>query len=87
MKTTPHLHRYLAAARDPRVWQRTLILGLPVGLLQVALNQGDHWLSQHVDATVVAKSCLSPLLSCAIAFLSSAGAAHDHRPSLHDSSA
>jgi hypothetical protein len=62
--------RYLAAIRDPRVWRRTLILGLPVGLLQAALNQGDHWWHHHVDAAVIAKSILSPLLSCSIAFVS-----------------
>lgn len=60
------------AFRDPAVWRRTLLLGLPIGLLQVALNQGDHWLRHQVDAAVVAKSILSPLLSCSIAFTSAA---------------
>jgi hypothetical protein len=62
--------RYVTAARDPLVWRRTLLLGLPVGLLQAALNQGDHWWRHDVDALVVAKSILSPLLSCSIAFVS-----------------
>jgi hypothetical protein len=64
------LRRYAAACRDPVVWRRTLMLGLPVGLLQAALNQGDNWWRHAVDAAVVAKTILSPLLSCSIAFLS-----------------
>jgi hypothetical protein len=48
------------------------VLGLPVGLLQAALNQGDHWWRHEVDGLVLAKSVLSPLLSCSIAFLSAA---------------
>jgi len=59
------------AMRDGSHWRRTLLLGLPIGLLQVALNQGDHWWRHQVDAAVVAKSILSPLLSCSIAFASS----------------
>ncbi len=64
-------NRYLAACRDAQVWRRTLMLGLPVGLLQAALNQGDHWWRHEFGALVVAKSILSPLLSCSIAFASS----------------
>ena len=63
-------NRYLAACRDAQVWRRTLMLGLPVGLLQAALNQGDHWWRHEFGALVIAKSILSPLLSCAIAFVS-----------------
>ncbi len=43
-----------------------------VGLVQVALNQGDHWLRHEVDAAVILKTILSPLLSFAIAFASAA---------------
>jgi hypothetical protein len=57
--------------RNRSLWRRTLLLGLPVGLLQAALNQGDHWWHHHVDALVVTKTILSPLLSCSIAFASS----------------
>ena len=64
--------RLFQAARDRSVWRRTLLLGLPVGLLQAALNQGDHWLHHAVDGTVVLKTILSPLLSCTIAFISAA---------------
>lgn len=58
----------MVAACDLQVWRRTLLLGLPVGLLQAALNQGDRWWHHEVDTLVIAKSILSPLLSCSIAF-------------------
>ena len=57
---------------DPLVWSRTLRIGLPVGLLQVAINQGDAWLAGAVTSGVVAKSLLSPAVSCAIAFFAAA---------------
>lgn len=60
------------ACRQPAVWQRAARLGLVVGLVQVALNQGDHWLRHEVDAAVILKTILSPLLSFAIAFASAA---------------
>lgn len=72
MSRDPKLPRLLAACRDPNVWRRTLVLGLPVGLLQAALNQGDHWWNQEVTPVVVTKTILSPLLSCTIAFISAA---------------
>jgi hypothetical protein len=60
------------ACRQRSVWTRAVKLGLVVGFIQVALNQGDHWLRHEVDAAVVAKTVLSPLLSFAIAFTSAA---------------
>lgn len=66
--------RFTAAWRDRTVWRRTLLLGLPVGLLQAALNQGDHWWHHAIDGVVVLKTILSPLLSCTIVFLSAAAA-------------
>jgi hypothetical protein len=65
--------RCRAAARDPRTWRQALLIGLPVGLLQAALNQGDHWWRHEIDALVVAKTILSPLLSCSIVFVSTIG--------------
>lgn len=79
--TLPLRVRLAAAARDPRVWRRTLALGLPVGCLQAGLNQGDHWWHHAVDGTVVLKTILSPLLSCAIAFLSAAATHVSSEPS------
>lgn len=66
--------RFAAASRDPQIWRRTLLLGLPVGLLQATLNQGDHWWRHAIDSVVVLKTILSPLISCAIVFISSAAA-------------
>jgi hypothetical protein len=67
---TTRRQQYFAACRDPQVWRRTLLLGLPVGFLQAALNQGDHWLQHRVDGVVILKTILCPFLSCAIALVS-----------------
>jgi hypothetical protein len=71
--TTPAKTRsaYWRACRDRSVWLRAAKLGFVVGVIQVALNQGDHWLRHEVNALIVIKSILSPLLSFAIAFASS----------------
>lgn len=65
------------ACRDSAVWSRTLRIGLPVGFVQVAINQGDAWLAGAITAGVIAKSLLSPAVSCAIAF---SAAASTRRP-------
>jgi hypothetical protein len=70
----PALSSFCDACRDSVVWSRTLRIGLPVGLVQVCINQGDAWLAGAVTAGVVAKSLLSPAVSCAIAFSAAAGA-------------
>ena len=62
--------RFWSACRDTTVWGRAAKLGLPVGLAQVALNQGDHWVAGTVTVAVLAKSILSPSLSFLIAFIS-----------------
>lgn len=66
------LSLYWQASRQRAVWRRAALLGLIVGIMQVGLNQGDHWLRHEVDALVIAKTILSPLLSFAIAFASAA---------------
>jgi hypothetical protein len=63
---------YWHALRERAVWARALKLGLVVGLIQVSLNQGDHWLRHEVNAAVVIKTILSPLVSFSIAFVSAA---------------
>ncbi len=68
--TTSSVGLYWQACRQPAVWSRAAKLGLVVGFIQVSLNQGDHWLRHEVDAVIVAKSILSPLLSFGIAFAS-----------------
>ena len=50
------------AFRQRSVWLRAVKLGLSVGLLQAAINPGDHWLAHAVDERVLAKSIISPLI-------------------------
>ena len=74
----PELQRYkpyLRALADRRVWRRAAPIGLSVGALQVVLNQGDHWLNHQIDAAVIFKSILSPLVTLGVA-LASAAATH-----------
>lgn len=54
------------------LWRRALLIGMIVGTLQVAVNQGDHWLSGAVDARILLKSIVSPLIAFAVAFVSAA---------------
>jgi hypothetical protein len=58
------------ACRD--AWRRALLVGVPVGLLQAAIHQGNAWARGAVDAPVVLKTLMSPLLSFALVW---AGAA------------
>jgi nitrate/nitrite transport system permease protein len=55
-------------------WRRGLTLGLPVGFLQVTVNQGDIWLRGAADVVVVMKSIASPLIAVGIAVASAAWA-------------
>jgi hypothetical protein len=50
------------ALRQRSVWQRACKLGLTAGLLQAAINQGDHWLGGQVDTTVLLKTMVSPVI-------------------------
>jgi hypothetical protein len=61
-------------------WRRGLALGLPVGALQVTVNQGDVWLRGGADAVVVVKTILSPLIAVGIAVASAAWAAGPNPP-------
>jgi hypothetical protein len=54
------------------VWLRAAKLGFVVGVIQVGLNQGDHWLRHEIDTAVIVKTILSPLISFAIALISAA---------------
>jgi len=60
------------AFRQRSVWLRALRLGLSVGLLQAAVNQGDHWVSGSVSRTVLLKSIVSPLIGFALVLVSAA---------------
>ena len=61
---------WVAELKKPVHWKRAAILGGTVGLIQVAINQGDRWLSQDFDSTLVLKSIASPLVTSAVAFVS-----------------
>jgi hypothetical protein len=54
------------------VWSRALRIGLPVGLMQAVINQGDHWLAHEFTSGVIVKSFLSPALSMSIALTAAA---------------
>lgn len=56
------------------VWNRSLVIGLTVGAIQVVVNQGDHWLHWRVDTVVVVKTLVTPLIGLAVALFSAAGA-------------
>jgi hypothetical protein len=66
------LSHYRSALRARTVWVRAAKLGLVVGVIQVSLNQGDHWLRHEVTTAVVLKTVFTPVLSFAIAFVSAA---------------
>lgn len=56
------------------LWRRSLTIGAVVGLIQVTINQGDVWLRQAVDATVIVKTLVTPLVAVSVAVVSAAGA-------------
>ena len=55
------------------VWRRAAKWGVPVGILQALINQGDVWLSHAVNAAVIAKTIVSPLVTFSVALVSAAG--------------
>jgi hypothetical protein len=58
---------------DKGVWRRAAKLGVSVGLLQAAINQGEFWVAQAVTAAVVVKTILTPLVTFAVALFAGAG--------------
>ncbi|MFA6288737.1 MAG: hypothetical protein WC661_15245 [Opitutaceae bacterium] len=71
MSKAPASRRHLReACLAAIVWRRAALLGVPVGVMQATLNQGDHWMAGVFTAAVVAKSILSPCLSFSIAYVS-----------------
>jgi len=75
--TTPTT--FLRALLLPAVWRKGAPIGLAVGLLQVAVNQGDHWMRHEINQTVIIKSILSPLIALSLAVVSAA-ASHQKSP-------
>lgn len=54
------------------VWRRAAKWGLPVGIFQAAINQGDSWLNHAVNAAVLTKTIVSPLVAFSVALMSAA---------------
>ena len=65
---------WVRALKDPATWARALRVGAPVGLLQAAIHQGDAWLRLAVDAKVVLKTVVSPMVGFALVWAGAAGA-------------
>ena len=53
----------------PPVWKRGACYGLPAGLVQAAMNQGDYWLAGHVTTGVAIKTLLSPFIGFGVAYI------------------
>jgi len=58
------------ALRQRSVWLRAVKLGLSVGLLQAAVNQGDHWWHGEFTSLVIAKSIVSPMIGFTLVLFS-----------------
>ena len=65
---------WVRALTDPATWGRALRVGAPVGLLQAAIHQGDAWLRLAVDAKIVLKTVVSPMVGFALVWAGAAGA-------------
>jgi hypothetical protein len=63
---------WFGALKQGSVWKRALKMGLTVGLLQAAINQGEFWWKGEVRGGVLAKTILSPLVGFALVLLSTA---------------
>ena len=72
--TSPARHLYWRACRERTVWRHSVKVGLTFGLIQAALNQGDHWIHHGINTGVIVKSILSPLLSFSVAFVGATAA-------------
>jgi hypothetical protein len=61
---------------------RAVKLGLTTGLLQAAVNQGDRWLANDVDAVVMLKTVISPLIGFTLVLISAAATWVDRQKEL-----
>ena len=71
MNLRRELSLYARAASDRKVWRRTVKLGLVVGFIQVAVNQGDHWLRWEITPSLILKSIGATFVAFAVIFISS----------------
>lgn len=63
------------ALASPSLWRRAFLVALPVGVMQVVVNQGDVWarcLFQGASAapSLVLKTLASPLITVSVSVLS-----------------
>lgn len=65
---------YLRRLLLPAVWRKAAPIGLVVGLIQICVNQGDHWLKHEITAAVLLKTILCPLISVGVAVVSAVAA-------------
>jgi hypothetical protein len=70
--TTGNRNLWLAALRQRIVWMRVLKVGLPVGILQAVINQGDVWYHHQATALTLFKTIVSPLVTSSVALVSAA---------------
>ena len=64
---------WLQALGCGAVWRRAAKWGVPVGILQAVINQGDFWLHHAVSAAVITKTIVSPMVTFSVALISAAG--------------
>ncbi|MFA6544616.1 MAG: hypothetical protein WCS99_09345 [Limisphaerales bacterium] len=64
---------WVQAFRQASVWRRAAVVGLPIGVLQAVINQGDVWLRHEQTAGTVIKTLVSPLVTFSVALISAAG--------------
>lgn len=69
---TGNRNLWLASMRQRVVWMRVLKVGLPVGILQAVINQGDVWYHDQATGLTLAKSIISPLVTSSVALVASA---------------
>ena len=65
---------YLRRLLLPAVWRKAVPIGLGVGLIQICVNQGDHFLKHEITIAVLIKTVLCPLISMGVAVASAAAA-------------
>jgi hypothetical protein len=70
--STGNRNLWLAAMRQRTVWMRVLKVGLPVGVLQAILNQGDVWYYHQATGLTLFKTLISPLVTSSVALVSAA---------------
>lgn len=64
---------WVQAFRQASVWRRAAVVGLPIGVLQAVINQGDVWLRHEQTMGTVVKTLISPLVTFSVALISAAG--------------